>query len=92
MWAELCVKASGHKLQVTMVLDNSRTMKLMKTGKASGTKQTKNQYQMLFKDYLDEMEFESEFCSTDKLLTDSMNKPLQCKKFLDNNNSVMGVR
>jgi len=93
MWAKLYVMALGYKPRVIMEQDNTSTMKFMTNGKVSSTKRTRHINIRFFeiKDYVDQMEFELEFCSTDDMWADFMSKPLQGKKFFDHRKSIMGL-
>ena len=93
MWAKLHVQALGHGPRMTLVQDNTSTIKPMKNGKASGTKRTRhlNIRHFAIEDHLDRMEFELEHCSTDNIWADFMTKPSQGKKFVEHSNRIMGM-
>ena len=94
LWTLYFVEAQGYTIEQNLVFqDNLSTMRLATNGPLSSSSRTKHikaRYYFI-KDKIDEGEVEMQYCPTEKMWSDVLNKPKQGSPFCEDRSMLMNV-
>ena len=88
------MKEQGYDLNVILKQDNSSTKLLLDNGRSSASKRTRHlniRYYYLH-DCIKRGDLTTEYCSTDEMTADYLNKPLQGKQFYKLRKKLMNIK